>query len=176
MSSAHHADAIGRRAFIAGAAAASITIVRPSLVRGTEANSKIEIALLGCGGRGSWLVPLFEKHGGYKLVACADYYQEHADKVGDKHGVPASRRYTTLSAGKKLLADKFDAVVIQTPPYFHPEQAAAAVEAGKHVYVAKPIAVDSPGCLSIGESGRKATAKKLVFLVDFQTRANAALP
>ena len=63
-------------------------------------------------------------------------------------------------------------MVIETPPYFHPEQAAAAVEAGKHVFLAKPIAVDVPGCLTVEESGKKATSKNLVFLVDFQTRAN----
>jgi myo-inositol 2-dehydrogenase/D-chiro-inositol 1-dehydrogenase len=40
------------------------------------------------------------------------------------------------------------------------------------VYVAKPIAVDVPGCLTIRESGKRATDKKLCFLVDFQTRAN----
>ena len=61
-------------------------------------------------------------------------------------------------------------MVIESPPYFHPEQAAAAVEAGKHVYLAKPVAVDVPGCLSIEASGRKATAQKLCFLVDFQAR------
>jgi len=60
---------------------------------------------------------------------------------------------------------------VETPPYFHPEHAAAAVAAGKHVYVAKPLAVDVPGCHSIAESGRKATQNKLVFFVDFQTRA-----
>ena len=59
---------------------------------------------------------------------------------------------------------------LKVPPYFHPEQAAAAVEAGKHVYLAKPVAVDVPGCLSVEASGRKATAKKLCFLVDFQAR------
>jgi len=46
------------------------------------------------------------------------------------------------------------------------------VDAGKHVYVAKPIAVDVPGCQSIGESGRKASGKKKCFLVDFQTRVD----
>lgn len=165
---------MARREFLAGAAtaAAAFTVVRPSAVRGTEANSTIEIGLLGCGGRGGWIVDLFEKHGKYKLVACADYYPDHVAKVADKFKVDASRRYTTLSAYKKLLDSKFDAVVIETPPYFHPEHAAAAVEAGKHVYVAKPIAVDVPGCQSIGESGKKATEKKLVFLVDFQTRAS----
>jgi predicted dehydrogenase len=51
---------------------------------------------------------------------------------------------------------------------------ATAVEAGKHVYLAKPLAVDVPGCQSIAESGRQATRKKLAFQVDFQTRAMPA--
>ncbi len=63
-------------------------------------------------------------------------------------------------------------MVIESPPYFHPQQAAAAVDAGKHVYVAKPIAVDVPGCKTIEQSGQQATAKKLCFLIDFQTRAD----
>lgn len=164
---------IGRRAFLAGAAAAaSFTIVKPSAVRGSEANSTIELGLIGCGGRGNWITRRFEQHGKYKFVACADYYEDHANKTGDTCGIAPNRRYATLSGYKKLLGGKMDAVVIETPPYFHPEQAAAAVEAGKHVYLAKPIAVDVPGCNSIAESGRKAAEKKLVFLVDFQTRAN----
>ena len=63
-------------------------------------------------------------------------------------------------------------MVIESPPCFHPEQAAAAVDAGKHVYLAKPMAVDVPGCMTIAEAGKKATAKNLVYLIDFQTRAN----
>ncbi|MDA1275658.1 MAG: Gfo/Idh/MocA family oxidoreductase [Verrucomicrobia bacterium] len=59
-----------------------------------------------------------------------------------------------------------------SPPYFHPMHAADAVDAGKHVFCAKPIAVDVPGCLSMEESGRRASAKNLCFLVDFQTRAH----
>ena len=164
---------VARREFMAStAAAAAFTIVKPGSVRGARANSTIEIALLGCGGRGNWIAPRFVKNGPYKFVACADYFQDKVDAFGEKYGVPASRRYTTLSAYKKLVESKLDAVVIETPPYAHPVQAAAAVDAGKHVFVAKPIAVDVPGCVSIGDSGKRATAKKLVFLVDFQTRAD----
>ena len=86
--------------------------------------------------------------------------------------MPAANRYTGLSAYRKLLEQKLDAVMIESPPYFHPEQAAAAIDAGKHVYLAKPVAVDVPGCQTVAESGKKATAKKLCFQVDFQTRAN----
>jgi predicted dehydrogenase len=65
-------------------------------------------------------------------------------------------------------------VAIESPPYFHPGQAAEAVDKGLHVFLAKPPAVDVPGCHLIAECGRKATATKLGFLVDFQTRSHPA--
>jgi predicted dehydrogenase len=163
-----------RRRFIAGTGASvlAFTVLKPDLVRGTEANSKIDVGLIGCGNRGKWVADLFQKNGGYNIVAVADYFQDHADEAGVKFNVPTANRYTGLSAYHKLLEQKLDAVVIESPPYFHPEQAAAAIDAGRHVYLAKPIAVDVPGCQTVAESGKKATAKKLCFQVDFQTRAN----
>jgi predicted dehydrogenase len=157
---------------LAAAAAATASVIKPTLVRGTQANSTIGLGLVGCGGRGTWLADLFAKTGKYRLTACADYFQDRVDTAGSKLGVDESRRYTTLSAYKRLLESDCDAVAIETPPYFHPQQAADSVAAGKHVYLAKPIAVDVPGCTTIAESGKKATAKKQVLLVDFQTRAH----
>jgi len=68
------ASKLGRRQFIksAGAAALAISIVEPHLVRGSAANSKIKLGLVGCGGRGAWLADLFQKHGGYQFTAAAD--------------------------------------------------------------------------------------------------------
>ena len=167
---------IPRRAFLASAAAATaFTVLKPSLVFGAEANSVLEIGLLGCGGRGGWIAKLFADSGKYRFVACADYFQDKVDAVGNAQKIETSRRYTGLSAYQRLLEGKLDAVVIETPPYFHPIHAAAAVDAGKHVYLAKPIAVDAPGCQTVAAAGACATAKKQVFLVDFQTRADAHL-
>jgi predicted dehydrogenase len=167
-------SAISRRRFIVGTGASvlAFSVLRPELMRGAEANSKVNLGLIGCGSRGKRLGDLFQKHGGYNLVAAADYFQDRVDQAGELFKIPAAQRFTGLSAYRRLLEQKVDAVLIETPPYFHPEHAAAAVEAGKHVFLAKPIAVDVPGCLSIEASGRKATARKLCFLVDFQTRAN----
>lgn len=162
-----------RRDFLGTAAGAAVfTIVRPGLVKGAEANSKVKLGLIGCGGRGTWLADIFAKHGGYELWAAADYFEERVNAFGEKYAIPAARRFNTLSGYKKLLESGVEAVAVETPAYFHPEQAAAAVEAGCHVYVAKPVAVDIPGCRTIEESGEKATAKGLCFLVDFQTRTN----
>jgi len=165
---------ITRRQFIAGAGAAamSFTVVKPELVRSYNASSKINLGMIGCGGRGIWIADLFKQHGGYNIVAAADYFQDRVDALGSKFDVDQAHRYTGLSGYRRLLEQKVDAVAIESPPYFHPQQAAAAVDAGCHVYIAKPLAVDVPGCHSIAESGKKASAKKLCFLVDFQTRAD----
>ncbi len=163
-----------RRSFLATTATVTaFTALKPSLVFGAEANSMLDIGLIGCGGRGNWIAKLFADSGKYRLAACADYFQDKVDSVGDRFKIGSSRRYTGLSGYKRLLESKLDAVVIETPPYFHPQQANDAVEAGKHVYLAKPIAVDAPGCQQILAAGLRATAKKQVFLVDFQTRADA---
>lgn len=165
-------NALGRRDILAAAAFATVPVLRPSQVSGTAAQSAIRLGLIGCGGRGRWIAPLFVKHGGYRLVACADYFPDRAEAVGEQWQIAASQRYSGLSGYKRLLDSPVDAVVIETPPGFHPEQAAAAVEAGKHVFLAKPIAVDVPGCQLIAQCGKKATENKLVMLVDFQTRAD----
>ncbi len=163
---------VNRRQFIRQAGTlASLTVLPVTAVRGYAANQKIKLGLIGCGGRGTWIADLFMKHGGFELTAVADYFQDKADEAGEKFKVPSDRRYTGLACYKRLLDSHVDAVAVESPPYFHPEQAAAAVDAGVNVYLAKPIAVDVPGCKTVAESGQKATSKKLCFLVDFQTRA-----
>jgi predicted dehydrogenase len=163
-----------RRGFLAaaGAGALALSLGAARSARADE-KPKLELGLIGCGGRGNWIADLFQKHGGFKFVAGADYFEDKVELFGKKFGVDASRRYSGLSGYKKLLDSKLDAVVIESPPFYHAEQSAAAVEAGKHVYCAKPIAVDVPGCLLHAQAGKKATEKKLVYLIDFQTRASA---
>jgi len=165
-------NGLSRRQFLAGSSAAafSLTLMRPGLVSGSQVNSKITIGVIGCGSRGSWITDLFLQHGGYQVAAAADYFQDKVDAFGEKFRVEPARRYTGLSGYKKVLDSKVDAVVIESPPYFHPGQAAAAVDAGVHVYTAKPIAVDVPGCQSIAASSQRAAANQRCFLVDFQTR------
>jgi len=160
---------LGRRDFLAGTGAAvSMTMVKSGTRASTQANSKIRLGLIGCGMRGKWIADLFVKHNGYQIVGAADYFQDRVDEFGDKFGVAANRRYTSLSGYKRLLEQGLDAVAVETPPYFHPEQAAAGVDAGVHVIVAKPAAVDVPGALLIRDLGTKASAAKRCFFVDFQ--------
>ncbi len=168
---------LNRRNFIknTSAAAAGITMIKPFAIASENPKKQIRLGFIGCGSRGQMVCNQMIKHGGYNIVAAADYFQDRLDEFSEKFDIPSSKLYSGLTGYQKLLDDKsVDAVAIESPPYFHPEQAEAAVKAGKHVYLAKPIAVDVPGSQSVEQSGKLATQKGLCFLVDFQTRANAS--
>ncbi|MCC7154450.1 MAG: Gfo/Idh/MocA family oxidoreductase [Bryobacterales bacterium] len=151
-------------------AAGGILLLKPETVFGSQANSTVEVGLIGCGGRGNWIGPFFPEFTGARMVALADVIKSHLDSTRETFKVDAGRAYYGPDAYKELAASKLDAVIIETPPLFHPEHARAAVEAGKHVYCAKPIGVDVPGCLHFLETGKRAK-DKLTFWVDFQSRA-----
>jgi len=129
---------------------------------------KIKLGVVGCGGRGSWIAGLFHKHTGYQVYALADYFPEVAARCGQAVGVDTARQFSGLSGYKRLIASGVEAVALETPPYFFPEHAAAAVDAGLHVYMAKPVSSDVPGCLTIENLGRKASQKQRCFFVDYQ--------
>ncbi len=158
-----------RRAFLKAAGGA--LLLPPRTVFGSQANSAVEVGLVGCGSRGNWIAPFFPEHTGARVVAVADVVKQRLDATRQKLAVDESRAYYGPDAYRELAQSKLDAVVIETPTYFHPVQAAAAVEAGKHVYCAKPIAVDVPDSKAFLAAGQKAESKGLSFWVDFQTRA-----
>jgi predicted dehydrogenase len=162
----------GRRTF-AKTAGAGLLILKPETVFGSQANSAIEIGLVGCGSRGNWVGGLFQEFTGARIVAMHDAFQDRLDFTRNNLKSPSARTYKGFDGYRELAASDIDAMVIESPPYSHPEQAAAAVNAGKHVYLAKPVAVDVAGCQSIRDSAAKAAEKKLNFLVDFQFRAKA---
>ena len=161
----------GRRDFLGSSAAGvGLLLLRPETAFGSQANSAVEIGLIGAGSRGSWIGKFFTDEAGARIVAIADAFADRLETAKKSFGVADSRLYRGLGSYRELLASKLDAVVLETPPYYRPEQVEAVVAAGKHVFMAKPIAVDVPGCRSILASGEKAKGKTS-FLVDFQTRA-----
>ncbi len=170
-----HAAPVNRRRFIGGGLAVA-TSALPGFaaektvapVKPPEFKRKIKLGVVGNGGRGGWIAKLFQKHGGYEMWAVADYFQEVADKCGDALGVDKARRFSGLSGCRKVIESGVEAVALETPPYFIPGYAQAVVEAGLHVYMAKPVAVDVPGALQIEAAGRLATQKQRCFLVDYQ--------
>jgi myo-inositol 2-dehydrogenase/D-chiro-inositol 1-dehydrogenase len=165
-------SSLDRRAFLGTASAAAFSIMNASLVRGTQANSKLEAGCIGLGARGRLICRLMAQHPGYQLVAAADYFPDVVQKAAESLNVPENRCYSGLLGYRRLIESKVDAVLLEAPPYCFPDHAAAAVEAGRHVYMAKPVAVDVPGCLRISALGKEASRKQRVFFVDFQMRTD----
>jgi len=163
----------GRRDFLK-AAPAGLLLVSPGTAFTYQANSTVEVGLIGCGGRGNWIAPFFPEFTGARIVALADVQRANLESTAEKLKVDPSRAWLGPDAYLRLAESKLDAVVIETPTIYHAEQGLAAVRAGKHVFMAKPVAVDVPGCRTVLESGHLARQKKLSFWVDFQSRARDA--
>ncbi|GAA5482223.1 Gfo/Idh/MocA family protein [Haloferula sargassicola] len=124
-----------RRHFIQGAGAlAFATFAAPSF-GAVGANDRIRLALIGCGGRGNSLFDQFSGEKDVEFVAFADPDQQHLDKIGEK--APKAEKFTDY---RKLLERKdIDAVVIASPNYWHAIHTIHACQAGKDVYVEKPV-------------------------------------
>jgi predicted dehydrogenase len=165
--------AVSRRHFVTGSMAAAASMVLANSALGQTAatanrQGAIRLGLVGCGGRGSLIGGLFKEHGGFEIFAVADYFQTVADTVGDALGVDKSRRFSGLSGYQKMIDAGVEVVVLENLPAFMPDQATAAVKAGCHVYMAKPVAADVPGCLQIEAAAKLAGEKKQCFFVDYQ--------
>lgn len=139
----------------------------------------LRIGLIGCGGRGTGAAEQALKADKYgRLVAMADAFPERiersiqtlkndlGDVFADRLDVPQDRRYSGLDAYKHVI-DSVDVVLLCTPPGFRPTHLRAAVEAGKHVFCEKPMAVDGPGVRSVIESAAIAKKKGLCLVSGF---------
>src|SRR2546427_7838498 len=147
---------VDRRTFVGvTAAAAAAMFIKPALVHGTHANSAIRVGLPGRGGRGTEDATNLVDTGGARVVALADLFQDQLDAArANFDKLQQAKGYGTLGASQlfvgpnayhEIAASKeVDAIVIATPPYFHPQHLEAVVAAGKHVYLEKPVAVDVP--------------------------------
>lgn len=164
-----------RRSFLgqAAGAVATVSTMRAKVALGSQANSRLRVGMIGCGQRGAMVAKLFRENGYCEVAGAADYFRDHAHAVAVEHQLGDDRVFSGLQCAEKMIAaGGLDAVAIISPPYFHPAQAKSAVDAGLNVYLAKPVAVDVPGCMSVKETAARAAGKGLCFLVDFQTRTN----
>jgi hypothetical protein len=100
------------------AAAAGVLLLKPETVFGTQANSAVEVGLIGCGGRGNWIGAFFPEFAGARIVALADVMRDRLDATQGSFKVDPSRTYYGPEAYRELIESKVDAVAIETPPYF----------------------------------------------------------
>lgn len=155
---------VSRRTF-AGSAAAFL--VAPQAVRGSQANSSVSVGLIGAGGRGTYDAGIVTRLPGARVTALCDLFDDRLDKSATTLKLEKPKMFKDF---EKLLADSsIDAVIIATPPFEHPRQLDAAVDAKKHIYCEKPMGVDVEGCKRVIAAGRRHDPKKNLF-VGFQQR------
>ncbi len=170
--------ASSRRTFIGGAAVAAAAVNLPiSACAQVAGSDELKLALVGCGGRGGGAINQALTSGGTRLVAMADAYQSRLEpllssmqaRFGNRVDVPENRRYVGMESFHDAIGHA-DVVLLATPPGFRPMMFKAAVEAGKHIFMEKPVAVDSPGVRTVMEYAKKADEKNLKVVVGLQRR------
>ncbi|MEY4482776.1 MAG: hypothetical protein RL693_228 [Verrucomicrobiota bacterium] len=177
---------LSRRRFL-GNTAALTPLFFPYVLKGaTGANAKnqdtLKIGLVGCGGRGTGAASqALNADYNIKLYAVADALVEKAeatvkmlgDKFANRVEVPKERQFTGMDAYKKVI-ESCDVVILATPPGFRPMHMQAAVEAGKHMFCEKPMAVDAAGYRVALDAIRKAKEKRLSVVAGFCWRRSAS--
>jgi predicted dehydrogenase len=145
-------------------------------------SDQLGVALIGCGERGTFdLVRCLKSTSGVALIAMADMFQDKVDQsmiwlqkaIQDKEKIKVSpdTTYLGFDAYKKVLAMKeVDLVILATPPGFRPQMTRESIEAGKHVFMEKPGAVDPVGVRSLLKTTELATSKGLAIAAGFQQR------
>ena len=174
------AHPIPRRDFVSTMALSGLALAAaPAILKGQGTfPSKIKVALIGCGGRGTGALGQFIaacKLLGIEpeVVALADAFEDRVQKLGKTYNLPATKIFTGYDAYQKVMATDCTFVLMATPPAFRPVHFAAAVEAGKHCFIEKPVAVDPVGSRSIIASGEKAKTKGLAVVAGTQRRHDA---
>lgn len=181
---------MSRRSFTAASAAigAAAVFARPSFgLVNTRVDQALKVGVVGCGGRGTGaVIQALKADPGSVLWAMGDVFQERADAclgyarnamldLDEDSGTDAwskkiqteGRVFSGLDAIHKVIASGVDVMILTTPPGFRPDHLRASVEAGKHVFCEKPVAVDATGVRSVLESARMAKEKSLSLMSGF---------
>jgi len=165
-----------RRDFLKSTAAVSAaTVLSQASALYAAGPEKIRLALVGCGGRGNGALNDCINAAKYlnipvEIVALADHFKDRALKTAEQHGLSPDICFDGPTGYKKVMESIADVVLLVTPPAFRPTQFEAAINAGKHVFMEKPVAVDAPGARKIIEVGEIAKQKKLCVVAGTQRR------
>jgi len=167
-----------RRDFLVKSSAATAAFMIPSFVF-SQGSAVLKVGLIGCGGRGTGAVEdCFKADPGVVLWAMGDVFKDRLDgsrrHLSEAHKarvqVPNERAFAGFDAYQKVIDSGVDIVILTAPPGFRPEHFRAAVAAGKHVFMEKPVAVDGPGIRTVFEASDLAKSKGLSVVAGTQRR------
>jgi len=154
-------------------AAGTLVLTGPvgSLAR-AQGSDTMRVGVIGCGGRGSGAAHnCFESSPGVKIVALADTFADRLQRLKKDFEVPDDRCFVGIDAYKQLLAlDDINLVILATPPGFRPIHLEAAITAGKHVFMEKPVAVCPAGIKMVIAASEAAEQKGLAIVAGTQRR------
>ena len=154
----------------------SLDIARSAHAQGSDL---LKLGLIGCGGRGTGAADnALNARQDVKLVALGDLFPERTQKTvenlkprhGERVDVADDMMFSGFEAYKQVIASGVDIVMLATPPGFRPTQYAAAIAAGKHVFMEKPLCVDAPGYRQLMETNQVADDRGLKVVVGLQRR------
>ncbi len=177
----NQADRIDRRGFLKSSGAAVIGSTFVSLPTSSFAStaSTLKVGLIGCGGRGTGAAAqALQADSNVFLTAMGDVFEDRLEEsykalleeVPTKLKVEKATKFIGFDAYQKVIDSGVDVVLLATPPGFRPQHLMAAINAGKHVFCEKPVAVDAPGVRKVLEAAKKAKDKKLSLVSGFTFR------
>jgi len=165
---------MSRRQFLKTSAASAVLLGAGTMAISEGAyaagSDVLRVGVIGCGGRGTGAAKnAVESSPGVKIVALGDLFRDRLDgclnnlmndeSVKGSVDVTPERCFTGFDSYEKVIASDVDMVILAAPPGFRPAHFKAAVEAGKHVFMEKPVAVDAPGVRTIIAAGELAAQK-----------------
>lgn len=170
-----------RRTFIkkSGIALVGSSLAYSTNMFGTSSiikDSTLKVGLVGCGGRGTGAAAqALRADPNVILTAMGDVFEDRLESsyaellkaVGEKVKVDKENKFLGFDAYQKVIDSDVDVVLLTTPPAFRPDHLEAAVNAGKHIFCEKPMAVDAPGVRKVLAAAKKAKEKELGVLSGF---------
>lgn len=180
----HKNKGISRRDFIKTTSAASLAAaVSGTGVLFAGGSDQLKVGLVGSGGRGTGAaMDCVNSSPDVVITAVGDLFKDRVE-ASLKHmkerlksesvGVTPDHQFWGFDAYKKVIASDCDLVILATPPHFRPIHLKAAIEAGKHVFMEKPVAVDPPGIRSVIKTSQLAEQKGLGIVAGTQRRHQA---
>ncbi|MBQ8111972.1 MAG: Gfo/Idh/MocA family oxidoreductase [Kiritimatiellae bacterium] len=170
-----------RKDFIKTSTLAAGVCAAPAILRAEGAKRVFKVGIVGCGGRGNGA--LGNIHAAAKMlcaegcnveikvVAAADFFVEKAQGVARKYVFDEKFAFGGANGYKEIMKrDDVDVVILTTPLNFRPRHTMAAIEAGKHVFAEKGVAVDGPGCRLMIEASKLAAQKGITIVAGTQRR------
>jgi len=149
----------------------------PPILKAAPKGKTLRAGLVGCGNRGTGAAMNFISAGpDLHIVALADVFQDKVDGCRERFSklkleIPVENCFSGFDAYQKLMAlADIDVVILATPPQFRPDHFKEAVMKNKHVFMEKPVAVDSVGIRSVIASAKKAEAIGLNVVTGTQRR------